>query len=750
MIRAFFVALLLPGLALAQNKKDPVDWRQAASKELTPAQIDLLAAQKFVVGDRTYRQVFTPYLRRDYPVFITTDSLLNAFHVVLEESIYRLELNNSTRLPAYLAYWAQRIDGEANEMAVDAGLRAAAGRRAKVFIGTALRVCTKDAGNFDEETSTLIAQDVQRVISGKDRLKPAWLGPPDAGFLALDYSRFQPRGFYTRSAQLERYFRAISWLQAIPFRSGQPEEALAALILCRAAAVDPEDPKLASVRAGKVALKTYGKFLGSGDDRIIDDVANLDSKWARGKINKGKFQELLDYLAARAKNSETPQINDQSALVPEDPRAFAPVSFRAAVSYRLPDAVLFQRTTDPRRLKRDWPSGLDLAAALGSPFARSRLLAAGPKELPALIDANRSLFAIRGKEQSEWQYEQASLYARYLDLLQDLLSVQESDSPDFMKSEAWQAKKCQTVLGSWAQMRHTWELQAKLNVNYKGGGDEVSGLVEPAPEFYRGLAELCEQYEKALQEAGAFEAGAGRKELEVEERIKREDNSFSILRIEELLEALEESGVVKVGAKALESVKEDQLGEVRKYAKELKKDLDSMKTPEEFKGLLADLRREHDRLKQIIDEPSPELKRHWHILQYSCRELERLSHKQLRGREFRPLEKQWVSSYGQILGHLMFHEGNSYFTPRDDPPRIADLFTRDSAHLEVGVGKPRAIYVLYPWHGKEILCRGTVLPYYEFTHAQRLTDEAWRKLLASPDAPAQPSWVKVLSQSEKK
>ena len=42
--------------------------------------------------------------------------------------------------------------------------------------------------------------------------------------------------------------------------------------------------------------------------------------------------------------------------------------------------------------------------------------------------------------------------------------------------------------------------------------------------------------------------------------------------------------------------------------------------------------------------------------------------------------------------------------------------SRDGKVLEVGVARPRALYVLYPIKGKEILCRGVVLPYYEFAH----------------------------------
>ena len=51
--------------------------------------------------------------------------------------------------------------------------------------------------------------------------------------------------------------------------------------------------------------------------------------------------------------------------------------------------------------------------------------------------------------------------------------------------------------------------------------------------------------------------------------------------------------------------------------------------------------------------------------------------------------------------------------------------------FEVGAGRPRVIYVLYPWKGETYFCKGGVVPYYEFKRPMsgRLTDEGFRRLL---------------------
>ena len=62
----------------------------------------------------------------------------------------------------------------------------------------------------------------------------------------------------------------------------------------------------------------------------------------------------------------------------------------------------------------------------------------------------------------------------------------------------------------------------------------------------------------------------------------------------------------------------------------------------------------------------------------------------------------------------MLYGGNSYLTPRDDAPRVVDVYAnpQESGYLHVGIARPRKMYVLYPWKGKTVLCEGAILPYY--------------------------------------
>ena len=95
----------------------------------------------------------------------------------------------------------------------------------------------------------------------------------------------------------------------------------------------------------------------------------------------------------------------------------------------------------------------------------------------------------------------------------------------------------------------------------------------------------------------------------------------------------------------------------------------------------------------------------------------------------------------------MFYDGNSYHIPRDDAPRAASVFHRAGGEfLIAGTGRPREIRVLYPWQGKEVLCRGAVLPFHTAMSPAHVTDSEWRARLDSPKPPAAEAWLRpVLS-----
>jgi hypothetical protein len=703
-------------------------WEAAARQcGLSDADISALATNRILVADQAYKQIFSAYLSGERPLFITSDSLLNAYHVLYEESIFRLENARAARLPEILKLILKNIEDTDAHLSGNPTLAAAAKRRAMLVTGVALKLLDDSFQFKDKAMNATLDQEVKRIGKAEGVEKPEWLGKPDASFTALDYSRYKPRGFYTRSERLQRYFRAVAWLQSIPFRVSQNEELLAILMLGNSLAKSAfqDFSKRQEVLA---FFRAYSSFVGAGDDWDLIMAANEARTELRMDLAGNDLpKKRTELIKAAEQHGEGPKINDQIRFAPDNPQMVAEPNFRIISAYRTPCAILFQRSTDIRRFKRSYPSGLEVAAGLGSAFAKEHLADPQKEDLLKTIAACQPCFQGDG------------LFIQYLEALKALLDKPEKDAPDFMKTEAWTIKSCNTALAGWAQLRHTWVLQAKQTVNYLGMTRPPKGFVEPEPAFFSRMAALADATRKLLKEAGAFEENH-------EETIRVLENFIRILeRVED------DDGLYK---KVSKLPRDEQMSFELPFmlmlvhptvAKEGAKAFKEQK--EWFSILIADMKKgesdRHPELKKVLREYEFDLDESWGQLEKVSRRLEAIAHKQLRHAELNDDENDFIGGYGRTIAGIMLYGGNSYLTPRDDAPRVVDVYANPQAggFLEVGIARPRKLYVLYPWQGKPVLCVGAVLPYYEFVATARLTDESWKETLDSEKRPVLLKWL---------
>ena len=464
------------GLLLADN------WKTVAVRDarLGPLQIARLAKNKMLITDQQCSQIFQPYVEPEMSVFITSDSILNAYHVLLEESVLRLEMANANELGEVLHFIWTNLDSADREVQGDRPLVEAARRRARIVVGTALRLLDHEIPQADEATAAAINGQVERVEKAEGLFKPAWLGAADEpDLLAIDYSRFKPRGFYTANEALSRYFRAVSWLQAIPFRAEKDEELLAILLLgdCLTPERFADDKKKQQQYAG--FFDRCREFLGERDDWDLTKAAAVVGGELKLDLAAGQLARIREALKTEAaRDGQRPQINDQIAY----PGESGP-SFRILSAYRTPDSVLFQKTLNPREFLRPFPTGLEVCIALGSSYAAHCLDDPQRDKLIATIEQSKGLFV------------GTSLGAGYYECLSTLFDAPPAGAPPFMASDVWQAKSCQTALAGWAQWRHTWVLQNKQVFYYlcEEDKDKPVGFVEPNPAFFRRMRELADR-----------------------------------------------------------------------------------------------------------------------------------------------------------------------------------------------------------------------------------------------------------------
>jgi hypothetical protein len=406
-------------------------------------------------------------------------------------------------------------------------------------------------------------------------------------------------------------------------------------------------------------------------------------------------------------------------------QAFSTLSFRILPAIRLPDAVLFQELLDAQQR----PSGLHVAAMLGSTFALAQIDPAG-----------RDLMVHRAPPfRRMGQYgrrAEPGIYDGYLETLSALFMTPESSAPRFMRSPLWAVKSCQTALAGWAQLRHTFTLQAKMNVHYFGLSSIPPGFVEPNPEFFQRMLRLVTKTVDDLEASGCF--------------VPNRDSSREDMQAEvDMGKALLEQFIADP-AKRTDPTFLSSLSRLERRALGVWSAPEGNATEQKFREHLQMILENLEGRLAAAQNPAPisntsegKLAAKWKKLQRITSSLNNLTYKQLAGKPWDETDERFLKSYGEQMAGIMGYDGNSWLSPRDDAPRWAEVcaYPQEGKSLAVGVGRPRKLYVLYPWNGMEILCVGSVMQYYEYDADKRLTDPEWLQLLDSPAAPALPAWL---------
>ncbi|MCK5706854.1 MAG: DUF3160 domain-containing protein [Candidatus Aureabacteria bacterium] len=511
-ILLIFVYFMVIDPIIAEEKKidyKTYDWKEKAKKfKLSKEIIKEIAENKILVTNETYKQVFEPYIGdRKIPIFVTSDAVLNAFHVLYEESIMRMEIANIKKLKGLLnIVWNNLSTVEKSLKNAEPQLAKKAKKRAQIIIGVGLKLIGNENIKIEEDISKIVDDEINKILAAKDVLKPDWLGKPDTGFTALDYSRYKPRGFYTKTERLQKYFRALSWLQSIPFRVTKDEEFLSILMLGNSIESSRIDDDVIDSIDLHYFFKVYKHFIGKKDGWDIEKAEQVNFD----EIDVSELESMREELIEDSIELERYEmINDQIGLKNERPSIEDRIVFRILSPYRTPDAILFQKTTGQNR---QLPSGLDICAVLGSSFAREELVKKNGNSI------------INKIEEAQKSFEGYSLYFKYLECLKELVNKPEEDAPSFMSSDIWERKSCQTVLSGWAQLRYTWALQAKQSVTYLCASFDPVGFVEPEPEFFSKMARLTQQTKSILNYTGAFEEDLDSLISDIKKAIKLMEN----------------------------------------------------------------------------------------------------------------------------------------------------------------------------------------------------------------------------------
>jgi hypothetical protein len=482
--------------------------------------------------------------------------------------------------------------------------------------------------------------------------------------------------------------------------------------------VEGEDPETMprGFYAGDPILRRYFRALSclQTEPVPVETEAQRES-WRQLKKATENLHDV--YSTLRSYDAFVGEIRTPCLLLPLLPENAKSVTILApAIS---PDGRLFHATTWP---DRPMPDPLDLCGVLGGDWAQGKMDWEVVKRAVTCWPA----------------FEGDSIPARYFRVLKALLDDAEPEAPELFSERPWQIKSCQTALAGWAQLRHTFALHVwRSNPGPGEAPEPPPGFVEPDPEFFGRLERLVRHTRRILQEHGAFD--------------RRQDR----LRLGYLAMAFAKT--LEEGKRKLD-IDPDSGHALWRLTRHVAGKSPARMTPAELRAaagkleatakILIDLDRALERkLESVLGGIIRDVDRNWAALEALCSELRSLAHTQRRGRPFDERETEWLKGYGDRLAGIMF---TGVGATRDDAPRITDVHHHPASgrRLHVGIARPREFLILYPWKGKEVLCVGAVLPYYEVVTKDVLTDAGWKAMLDSEKPPEPPEWTRRITRKE--
>ncbi|WP_221090545.1 DUF3160 domain-containing protein [Deinococcus aquaedulcis] len=483
---------------------------EVGTSGLSPAQRAALSKNGFVIAPATWAHFDGVYEATRYlnqPVFVTTDSMLHAYHLVFSKLLRDLEREALSpalrRMTALLVADARRQHAALKGTALEGDAR-----RALAYLAVAQELIDP-ATTPPAEVAALVAQEVRLIDAHQGQATSPIFAATE---LEEDYSQYVPRGHYTRSDALKRYFRTMMWLGRLNLRVKSPGETRVAALLTNLISGNPEAQKLWARIYDPTAL-----LIGRSDDLDYRQYAAALRAATGGQVRRLANPAVLSTFQAALAKLPLPQVN--SLFVEARPGEGREVRERETLGFRMMgqrftlDGAAFQRLVyrevGKQGQERWLPRGLDLLAALGSDAALNELRRSGEDRyanyLPQMAKVRASFAALK---EADWT---ANVYSGWLYALQPLAKPAARDAryPAFMRTAAWTRKEMLTALGSWTELRHDTILYAKQTMAEMGGIEEpqpARGYVEPNAAVWTRLLTLEALTRRVLAGQGVLSA----------------------------------------------------------------------------------------------------------------------------------------------------------------------------------------------------------------------------------------------------
>lgn|GEM_PF-428318 len=465
----------------------------AVIQGLTAQQKEFLRQNGFVViqsGDRQFkdlrRTVSTHY---GQPYYLTTDAAYHALHKTFDDLLATLDQQ-------YLRPVLGRLL-EAEYSQVSEYVEATVGQPlskdvelAKNYLAVALKLLYPEKA-LDSQVEARIALQIVQIMQYGGK-QDSLLIPG----LEDDYGAYRPVSHYSGIPALEAYFRCMTWLGRVAFQFKNPD--VPELVPSRAPLImtlAQREANVNGVPAYEVWLDLYhitNFMVGPSDDPgPVEINALMEQVFGPVPVlsdlmDENQWQEFL------GKTEQLPAPKIDSTFASFSAAQEASRDWRFMGQRFTLDGFIFQNMIFDKvgtlQEPRGFPSGLDVAAAFGSPQALEALDAAGETRYVNFSEQMNFVRKIVNEQpEAEWHNR---FYSAWLYAFRPQVSPKDSSFPPYMRTIAWGYKDVNSLLGSWAELKHDTVLYAKMPEGKGGGGPPTSGLapayVEPNPNvFYR-------------------------------------------------------------------------------------------------------------------------------------------------------------------------------------------------------------------------------------------------------------------------
>ena len=431
----------------------------------------------FVDGSRTYEQPFEVYEGNEYgylPNFVTADSLLHLFHSSYDGLLRELEVEKFLpRLIDVSNAMAAKSLEDYND-AKDLMVKELAMKNTAYFVLAAKLFGAETSGELPQEVKDLVDKEYKNIEA---------MSKADSNLVAkaVDYSQFKPRGHYTRSEELKKYFRGVMLFsqEAMIFYDdlGNPidENIIQGLMMAKNLIGDEE---------------SFKKWEDVNDsvNFLVENSEDVDP-YLMGQVYFSHFNKDtgVDKLADEKNLEKVYKTLDQ--LPKPKIQYYEDTSFRFMPQRAVLDNVWAQNLLDTDRpSKRPLYSGLDIAALLGSKEAEEMVLADEQNKKWDEFEKRYKEAKDMAKVLDDEKEGRKNVYRSWLWMLKSYEEEIPESFPEFMKSKAWVFKDINSQLGSWAQLKHDTILYGKQAAAEMGGGEEEHEMpqsyVEPRVGLY--------------------------------------------------------------------------------------------------------------------------------------------------------------------------------------------------------------------------------------------------------------------------